>query len=65
MAYLRIEILNMANKMFLKRERSTPNAQFPSVTREEPEAEVLFSSRNNPVSGIRKQLAWTRRDRQL
>jgi hypothetical protein len=45
----------MAKKMFLKRERATPNAQAPCISREEPEAEVASSRRNNPVSEIREQ----------
>ena len=46
----------MAKKMFLKRERATPNAQVPSISREESEAEVGSSSRDNPVSVIHEQL---------
>ena len=42
--------------MFLKRKGATPNAQSPSISREEPEAEVATSSRNNPVSEIREYL---------
>ena len=46
----------MAKKMFLNRERATPIAPVPSISREEPDAEVAFSNRNNPVLGIRDQL---------
>ena len=46
----------MAKKMFLNRERATPTAQAPSISREEPEAEIAFSSRNNHVSEIHEQL---------
>ena len=46
----------MAKKMSLSRERATPNAQVPSISREEPESEVASSSGNNPMSGIREQL---------
>ena len=42
----------MAKKMFLNRERATPNAQLPSISREEPESEVASSSGKRPVSGI-------------
>jgi len=42
----------------LKREieRVIPTAQFPSVSREEPESEVASSIRNSPVSEISNQL---------
>ena len=56
MAYLRIEIFKMAKKMFLNRERATPTAQAPSISREEKESVVGSSSRNNHVSEIREQL---------
>ena len=46
----------MAKKMFLNRERNTPKAQVPSISREEPESEVATSSGNNLVSGIPEQL---------
>ena len=46
----------MAKKMFLNRERATSNAQAPSISREETEAEVASSSRNNHVSEIREKL---------
>ena len=46
----------MAKNRFLNRKRATPNAQAPSISREEPEAEVASSSRNNHVSEIREQL---------
>ena len=46
----------MAKKIFLNRERSTPIAQAPSISREENEAEVASSSRSNHVSEIREQL---------
>ena len=46
----------MAKKMFLNRERATPTAQAPSISREEKESEVGFSSRNNHGSEIREQL---------
>ena len=46
----------MAKKMFLNRERATLNAQTASISREESEAEVASSSRNNHVSEIREQL---------
>ena len=45
----------MAKKMFLNRQRTTPNAQVPSVSREELESEVAYFSGNNPVSGITEQ----------
>ena len=56
MAYLRIQILNMAKKLFLKRERTTPTTQAPSISREVPEEVVVSSSRNNHRSEIREQL---------
>ena len=56
MVYLRIEILNMTKKMFLKRAKATPIVPVPSISSEEPESEVPFSSMNNPVSEIREQL---------
>jgi hypothetical protein len=46
----------MAKKLFLKRERATPTAQAPSISREENDLEVPSSSSNNHVSEIRKQL---------
>jgi len=46
----------MAKKLFLNRERAIATAQVPSVSREEPESEVLFSDRNSPVSGITERL---------
>jgi len=46
----------MAKKLFLNRERAIPTAQVPSVSREEPESEVLFSDRNNPESEITERL---------
>ena len=48
----------MAKKMFLKRERATPIAQAPSISREGNESEVASSSRNNHVSEIREQLSF-------
>ena len=48
----------MAKKLILNRERATPIAQVPSISREEPEAEVVSSSRNNHVSEISEQLAY-------
>ena len=46
----------MAKKMFLNRERAMPIAQDPSISSEEPEAEVASSSRNNHVSEKREEL---------
>jgi len=46
----------MAKKLFLNREQVIPTAQVPSVSREEPESEVLSSGRNSPVSGITAKL---------
>ena len=46
----------MAKKLFLNRERVIPTAQVPSVSREEPESEVLLSGGNSPVSGITERL---------
>jgi len=46
----------MAKKLLLNRERDIPTAQVPSVSREEPESEVLFSDRNSPVSEITERL---------
>jgi len=46
----------MAKKMFLKRERATPNTRVSSIRREGPESEVASSSGNNPVSDIREKL---------
>ena len=46
----------MAKKLFLNRERAIPTAQVPSVSREEPESEVLFSDRNSPESEITERL---------
>jgi len=46
----------MAQKMFLNRERPISTAQVPSVSREEPESEVLFSDINSPLSGITERL---------
>ena len=52
----------MAKKLFLNRDRAIPNAQVPSVSREELDSVVASSSRNSPVSRITKQLPfWTRR----
>ena len=48
----------MAKKLFLKRERTTPNTQAPSISREEAEEVVASSSRNNHVSKIREQLPY-------
>jgi len=48
----------MAKKLFLSRERSIPTAQVPSVSREEPESEVLISGGNRPVSGITEGLTY-------
>ena len=42
--------------MFLNRERATPIAQTPSISREENKSEVVYYSRNNRVSEIREQL---------
>ena len=55
---MRIEILIIAKKMFLNRERAKPNALVPSINREDPESEVASSSRNNPVSAIREKLTF-------
>jgi len=46
----------MAKKIFLDRETATPIAPVPSISSEESESEVVFSNRNNPVSGICEQL---------
>ena len=46
----------MPKKMFLNWERATLNVQAPSISREEPEAEVASSSRNNHVSEKREEL---------
>ena len=46
----------MAKKLFLNRERAIPTGLVPSVSREEPESEVLFSDRNSPESEITERL---------
>jgi len=46
----------MDNKLFLNRERAIPTARVPSVSRQEPELEVLFADRNSPVSGVTERL---------
>ena len=49
----------MAKNLFLKRERPITTAQVFSISREEPESEVLFSGGNSPVSEITERLPFS------
>jgi len=42
--------------LFLNRERAIPTAQVPSISRKEPESEVLFFDTNSPESEITERL---------